>query len=55
MLIVDNCAEISLALSDWTKDNFCLFDVVAVASSYDGCDVEGEGCGDGMLASFCES
>ena len=52
MLIVDNCADVSLALRDWTKDNLCLFDVVAVPGACDGCDLEGEGHGYGILASF---
>ena len=55
MFIVANCADFSLALMDWTKHNFCLFgDVVTVSSAHNGHDVEGEGCGEGLLASSCE-
>ena len=55
MFIVANCADSSLVLRDWTKDNFCLFDEVAVAGACSGHTVEGEGHSEGILESLCES
>ena len=43
MLRVDSCAEISLAFSDCTKDNLCLFDILNLAGACNGHVVEGKG------------
>ena len=55
MFIGDDCANVSLVLRDWTKDNLCAFDEVAVSGACNGHDVAGGGFCEGMLASLCES